>query len=154
MTMTRPHRALPTRSCIACRTKQQQPRMLRYALQGRELVPRVGVRALPGRSAYLCPRRACLERALKRRAFGRAFAGRSRPVALDPVEAEELWARTIDSIQDELRLLEHSTRDPGTHSRHIELQRLLSDLSSQLPSRAASDSRRASDSEGGSPSHG
>lgn len=147
MTMTRPHRSLPTRSCIACRTRQAQPRMLRYALRGRELVPRVGVRAMSGRSAYLCPRRACLERALKRRAFGRAFAGRSRPVSFDAVELDQLWARTLASIQEELRLLERSARDPGTHPRHIELQRLLSDLSSQLPG-------RPSDSEGGSPSHG
>jgi uncharacterized protein len=55
-----------------------QPELLRFALVGGEAVPDP-YRRLPGRGAYLHPVRRCLDAAVRRQAFGRAFR---RPVAV------------------------------------------------------------------------
>ena len=62
----------PVRTCIGCRERTEKSQLLR-------VVARDGVVAidhrqiLPGRGAYLHPRPACLEQALKRRSLGRAL---------------------------------------------------------------------------------
>jgi hypothetical protein len=43
-------------------------------------------RTAPGRGAYVCPEKDCLDKALARRAFARAFRG---PVSIDPATAQE-----------------------------------------------------------------
>ena len=62
----------PVRTCIGCRERTEKSQLLR-------LVARDGTvdidhrQILPGRGAYLHPRPACLEQALKRRSLGRAL---------------------------------------------------------------------------------
>ncbi len=62
------------RTCIGCRLCDEQDNLLRLVCVDGEVVDGTCPR-LPGRGAYLHPRRACLELAIRRRAFGRAFRG-------------------------------------------------------------------------------
>jgi predicted RNA-binding protein YlxR (DUF448 family) len=65
-------RRSPVRTCVACGRKSSQGELLRLALdQGRvEPDPR---RRLPGRGAYICPRRECAQRLWRGRGKGRPF---------------------------------------------------------------------------------
>ncbi len=73
----------PIRTCVGCGAKAEQPSLVRL----RVVDGRVGLasRSTGGRGAWLHPDDACLERALKRKAFGRALRA---PSVL--VEAREL----------------------------------------------------------------
>jgi len=65
----------PQRTCLGCRKVLDRGELLRYVLspQGEVLVD---YRArLPGRGAYTCLSRNCLQEALRRRQFSRAFRG-------------------------------------------------------------------------------
>ena len=82
--------AAPERTCVGCRRRRGQDELVRLVVeQGRVVEARPGA---PGRSAYLCPERDCLEAAEKKRAFARAFRG---PVTLDPA-VRALFARPRD----------------------------------------------------------
>ncbi|GAA1119547.1 YlxR family protein [Nesterenkonia jeotgali] len=81
---------VPVRTCIGCRRAVAQDTAIRLALtaaQTAETAPPLVVwdtdRALPGRGAWLHPQRECLETALKRKAFNRAFRRKVDPSALD-----------------------------------------------------------------------
>lgn len=84
--MTRPGDSNdPIRTCIGCRERLPQTRLLRLVLDdaGDVRVDRHG----PGRGAWLCGA-ACVEPARRRRAFGRAFRTRVEPAAIDRIAAE------------------------------------------------------------------
>jgi predicted RNA-binding protein YlxR (DUF448 family) len=62
----------PVRTCIGCRERTEKSELLRIvACDGGIAIDHSQV--LPGRGAYLHPRPACLEQALKRRSLGRAL---------------------------------------------------------------------------------
>ncbi|MBN1629294.1 MAG: YlxR family protein [Thermoleophilia bacterium] len=66
----------PERRCIGCGLRGPQGSFLRLSLDLDSAPPRVMVVAKGGqrgRGAYLCRRRACLDRALQKKAFQRAF---------------------------------------------------------------------------------
>lgn len=66
----------PERQCIGCGRRGPQGGFLRLALDREAAPARVVVtssRYRAGRGAYLCRRQACLDRALQRKAFQRAF---------------------------------------------------------------------------------
>ncbi|OFW60542.1 MAG: hypothetical protein A2133_11780 [Actinobacteria bacterium RBG_16_64_13] len=66
----------PERQCIGCGYRGAQSGFLRLTVDLDTEPPRVvvaGEAVRRGRGAYLCRRRACLDRALHRRAFQRAF---------------------------------------------------------------------------------
>jgi predicted RNA-binding protein YlxR (DUF448 family) len=88
----------PTRTCVACRTRRPAAALLRLRrrLDG-VAVPDVA-RARSGRSAWLCPTRACVQRAVSRRSIARALAGPAQRVVRVP-GAEAL----VDSLQQALR---------------------------------------------------
>jgi uncharacterized protein len=68
----------PVRSCVGCGRKAPPAELLRFvAVRGR-LIPGAG---LPGRGAYTCPRLACFERAVARRAFNRTLR---QTVSIEP----------------------------------------------------------------------
>mgnify|MGYP000861905705 CR=1 FL=1 len=75
-------RVEPQRQCIGCGRRGPQSELLRLSLD-RSVVPsRVRVareREHQGRGAYLCRRQSCLDRALQRRAFQRAFRATVTP---------------------------------------------------------------------------
>lgn len=66
-------RRSPQRSCIGCRAvrdKKDLVRVVHTPDDHWELDPRG---KLPGRGAYVCPEAGCLQEAVKRKAFDRAF---------------------------------------------------------------------------------
>ncbi|MFP8964746.1 YlxR family protein [Streptomyces nanhaiensis] len=65
-------RACPERTCVGCRERSGKGDLLRVVLVGDRCVPdHRGT--LPGRGAYLHPAPTCVDLAVRRRAFQRAF---------------------------------------------------------------------------------
>jgi predicted RNA-binding protein YlxR (DUF448 family) len=83
--------AEPERQCIGCGRRGPQSGFLRLMLD-KEAVPArvvaVDKGEQKGRGAYLCRRRSCLDRALQRKAFQRAF--RASVVVLEDEIAKSL----------------------------------------------------------------
>jgi uncharacterized protein len=73
--------AEPVRRCAGCGRRAPQRELIRFAVDGGELVTG---RAVGGRGAYTCRDASCFERAVTRRGFARALRG---PVRVDPVLA-------------------------------------------------------------------
>ncbi len=78
---------VPIRTCVGCGQKKERGALFRVVVleqegegggEGGEVVPDVSG-ASPGRGAWLCGP-GCVEAAVKRKAFGRAFRGRARKV--------------------------------------------------------------------------
>jgi uncharacterized protein len=63
----------PVRTCVACRTRRPQRALVRLRRRSDGVVVPAMGRRTRGRSAYLCPARACFEQALRRRALERAL---------------------------------------------------------------------------------
>ena len=84
----------PIRTCIGCRRRRPQADLVRCVLDadGSVRVDRGG----PGRGAWLCGP-GCLEPALRRRAFDRAFRATVRATALDRL-ADELTEQTNERV--------------------------------------------------------
>ena len=59
---------IPTRTCIGCLEKRPQGDLIRLG---------------EGRGAYLCPSLECFEKAMKKKAFSRAFR---RPVSKEEID--------------------------------------------------------------------
>ncbi|GAB4169011.1 MAG: DUF448 domain-containing protein [Geothermobacteraceae bacterium] len=87
-------RRKPLRTCLGCRSTVEQDRLVRLALapEGNLLVDYR--HKLPGRGAYSCPDRSCLEAALKPGSLGRAF--RKTPPA---VEVETILAQLKQQLR-------------------------------------------------------
>jgi predicted RNA-binding protein YlxR (DUF448 family) len=68
----------PERTCAGCGRKAPQAELIRFAARAGVLV---SGRTQSGRGAYTCPRLACFERAVSRRAFNRVLR---RNVSVDP----------------------------------------------------------------------
>ena len=64
---------MPVRTCIGCRGAADQATLRRFALTPAGEVVRDDDRRRPGRGAYVHDDPLCLERATRRRAWGRAF---------------------------------------------------------------------------------
>ena len=65
---------IPMRMCVGCREMKSKRELVRIvcAKEGAIAVDVTG--KAPGRGAYVCPSRNCLERAVKSRALERAFS--------------------------------------------------------------------------------
>jgi uncharacterized protein len=64
--------ARPQRTCVGCRTRVARAELLRLVVVDGSVTPDPAGR-MPGRGAHLHPDPACLDLALRRRAFPRAF---------------------------------------------------------------------------------
>ncbi|MFJ4922707.1 YlxR family protein [Streptomyces sp. NPDC088725] len=65
-------RACPERTCVGCRERAAKRDLLRIVVSDEQCVPdQRGT--LPGRGAYMHPALVCLDLAVRRRAFPRAF---------------------------------------------------------------------------------
>ncbi|MET9470080.1 MULTISPECIES: YlxR family protein [unclassified Streptomyces] len=86
-------RACPERTCIGCRERAAKNELLRIVAVGDECVPDPRG-TLPGRGAYVHPAVVCLDQAVRRRAFSRAFksAGPLDTVDLRNAVADEAGA--------------------------------------------------------------
>lgn len=80
-------KADPQRSCLGCREVKPKDELLRFVLDpDGNPVPDLA-KKLPGRGGYTCFSRSCLESAIKKRQFGRAFKGEIKPVQLESMLA-------------------------------------------------------------------
>jgi predicted RNA-binding protein YlxR (DUF448 family) len=62
-----------SRTCVGCGTVQHKKNMLRLVLNPEgKLIPDEKNR-MEGRGAYICPDRECLDKAVKKRGFNKAF---------------------------------------------------------------------------------
>jgi len=92
----RPNSSAPVRSCVGCRTKRPQTELVRCAVtaDGTPVISRTA----DGRGAWLCAPRLgqqatpCLQQAIKRRGFERAW---KRPVG--PTE-HEILTNAVQSL--------------------------------------------------------
>lgn len=70
------HGHVPYRTCVGCRQRAPRSQLLRLVCDTSERVPRVlpdVAGRLPGRGAWIHVSRECMESAIRRRAFARAF---------------------------------------------------------------------------------
>ena len=84
---------IPIRSCLACRRRAAKPALVRLAL-GDGTVALDAAARMPGRGAYLCRRRACLDAALRRDGAPILRALRATGATVDRVGLEAAWERT------------------------------------------------------------
>lgn len=79
---------IPMRTCIGCGTSKPKKELIRIVLtdDGEILADRTG--RANGRGAYLCDDPACLQKAIKRRAFSRAFRQQVPAEAVQQLEAQ------------------------------------------------------------------
>ena len=68
----------PVRTCVGCRATGPRSALLRVVVVQDELVVDAA-RRMPGRGAWLHPDPGCLEKAERRRAFGRALRVAGQP---------------------------------------------------------------------------
>lgn len=105
-------RPTPTRMCAACRERRPAKDLLRFARSDPPGGPaRVDLRRrLPGRGLNLCPRQACVARALKRSLFRRGLH------APAPGDLPTTAALIVAAAQRELAALQPSGA-PGSDAR-------------------------------------
>ncbi|MHA7246509.1 YlxR family protein [Arthrobacter tecti] len=85
----------PVRTCIGCRSRDDQASLVRWVVidHGGVNVAEVDFRRrLVGRGAWLHSRPSCVELALKRKAFNRAFRGAAE------TRGVEQWLHTLQSV--------------------------------------------------------
>jgi predicted RNA-binding protein YlxR (DUF448 family) len=78
--------ATPVRTCIGCGTRAAPGELVRLRIEGDQVV--IDRRREGGRGAWLHASPGCLERAARRRAFGRAFRGAAAVVDLAALRGE------------------------------------------------------------------
>ena len=78
---------IPMRMCVGCRKMKPKRELVRIVCSkdGAIAVDETGKAA--GRGAYVCPRRECLERAVKSRALERAFSSKVEKAVFDALAA-------------------------------------------------------------------
>jgi predicted RNA-binding protein YlxR (DUF448 family)/ribosomal protein L7Ae-like RNA K-turn-binding protein len=76
-------RSQPQRTCLGCRQAKDQVQLIRFVRSpdGEILTDLRG--RLPGRGAYLCNSRSCIETAVSRKQFDRTFRQVCQPVTVD-----------------------------------------------------------------------
>ena len=86
-------RKQPQRTCLGCRQIKDQDQLIRFVLSpdGEILADLKG--RLPGRGAYLCNDRDCIETAVSRKQFDRAFRKVCQPIT---------GGQLVESIKEQL----------------------------------------------------
>jgi predicted RNA-binding protein YlxR (DUF448 family) len=79
---------IPLRMCVGCNEMKEKKQLVRIVktLDNNYIIDRTGKKS--GRGAYICPNKACLEKALKSKGLERSFK-------------EKIASQTINKIKDE-----------------------------------------------------
>lgn len=88
-------KADPHRSCLGCREVRPKDELLRFVLDPEGVIFPDISRKLPGRGAYTCFSRTCLEAAIKRKQFSRSFRTEAKLLP------EEVLLPLITRLQEE-----------------------------------------------------
>lgn len=88
------NKKVPMRKCVGCQEMKSKKEMLRVirTSEGEFLLDATGKKN--GRGAYLCPSRACLEKAIKGKGLERSF---QQAIAREVYETLEREMREIDT---------------------------------------------------------
>ena len=79
---------IPMRTCIGCQQIRPKKEMFRIVLTPEGELQMVRSGRANGRGAYLCDDLACLEKAVKKKSFSRAFHAQVSPQSIDRLMAE------------------------------------------------------------------
>ena len=90
-------RTEPLRTCLGCRAEKGKNELLRYVLDPEGTVVPDLLAKLPGRGAYTCFRRDCVEKAATRKQFARAFRGEVRGAS-----SQELAGRIVARLEERI----------------------------------------------------
>lgn len=94
----------PMRTCVACRTRRSASGLLRLRRRADGVVVPDMARTRGGRSAWLCPSRGCVTRAVHRRVLPHALGG-PRKLAVRVPEGEALLVAIADAVAERLAVL-------------------------------------------------
>jgi len=109
------------RSCIACREKREQQQLIRFVLAPDKTIVVDYRHRLPGRGAYTCIDRGCIDTAVARNCFDRAFRQK-----LPAQQGEELVSAVAEAIgQRLLGLLGIARKAGGVASGTSQIQAIL-----------------------------
>ncbi len=113
----------PVRMCVGCRTRAPKRRLLQVIRRpDGVVVPVAGPRRrASGRGAYVCPRRACFDRAVRKGALARAV-GRGRAVRFQP---DDLWNALVVAARHECRVLRRTGASRARLAASSELARAI-----------------------------
>lgn len=75
----------PVRMCIGCRQRRPKEELIRLVLNNSGQPVTDKEKILPGRGVYICPSPGCLELAIKKKGFAKAFRGKFRQVLPEEV---------------------------------------------------------------------
>ena len=81
----------PLRMCMVCRNRAEKEALVRMVKKPDGSIALDAEGKMPGRGAYLCKKRECIEAAQKKRALERAFSQK-----IEPEVYNALWEVTAD----------------------------------------------------------
>ena len=83
-----PEKKIPLRQCVGCRAQKPKRELTRVVRspEGEVSIDARGKK--PGRGAYICPDPACLKKAIKSRALGRALGTEIPESVFDTLKAQ------------------------------------------------------------------
>ncbi len=87
----------PKRSCLGCRTVKNKNDLLRFVLSPERVPVPDLMSKLPGRGAYTCLNKACIQDAVAKKQFNRAFKGEVKTVT-----AEELNELVVSMMEERI----------------------------------------------------
>ena len=81
-------RKVPMRMCVGCRVMKPKKELLRVVRQAEGSIHFDTTGKAAGRGAYICPQKACLEKAMKAKLLERALECRIEPDVYQQLEGE------------------------------------------------------------------
>ena len=79
---------IPMRQCLGCREMKPKKELIRVVRSQEGTVSLDFKGKAPGRGAYVCPDAACLKKAIKSKAFERAFSASIPPEIYEALEKQ------------------------------------------------------------------
>jgi hypothetical protein len=89
---------MPIRTCVGCRAEREKAELIRLVHYEGQVVVDYQAK-LPGRAAYVCPRRACIKEAMKRGRLARALKSEQ------PLECDDLPEKIAEAIKAQILAL-------------------------------------------------
>ena len=90
-------KAIPQRSCLACREPRDKGSLLRFVLAPDGTVVPDLQQKLPGRGVYTCVKRSCLKQAVLKKQFSRGFK-----TEVAGIDAEALAAQVAAKLEERI----------------------------------------------------
>ena len=79
---------IPMRQCLGCREMKPKKELIRAVRSAEGQISLDFKGKAPGRGAYVCPNAECLKKAIRSRAFERAFSAQIPPEVLEQLEKQ------------------------------------------------------------------